>query len=116
MIRNNPWSGSSLKHQFFSKKNLNLLEISTCRANTLRAQYFVEFQFETHTLFEAKLHTARFPVEFYGKPYDPEMPEFLISKEYIKPVYPTKKDFPMAFNPQEMPMSHFLIGDERPHS
>lgn len=112
VIRNNPWSGSSNKHLFFSKKNLNLLEISTCVSNTLRASYFAEFQFESHTLFEAKLHTARFPIEFYGRPFDPEMPDFLLSKEDIKAVYPTKKDFPSAFNPLEMPMSHFSIGSK----
>ena len=44
--RNSPW-GKGSKHTFFSKKNLNCLEISTCKSNVIKATYVAEFQFES---------------------------------------------------------------------
>jgi hypothetical protein len=69
----------------------------------------VEFQFESHSLLEAKVHKVRFPVEFYGKPFDSEMPDFLLTG---RPVFPQRRDFPSAFDPQEMPTSHFEPSEE----
>ena len=46
-IRKSPWGNLLSKYSFFSKQNLNCLEISSIRSNVLHVSYIAEFQFES---------------------------------------------------------------------
>lgn len=85
-----PW-GQQSKHYIFSKQNLNCLEIATCRSNVIKASFFAEFQFESQNLTSSKLHSSRFPIEFYSDLEDFYLPgghPYHESNKQSKKVFP----------------------------
>jgi len=61
-------------------------------------------------MFGGKLHTARFPIDFYDTVFEPEQDlkiEALLDKK--KRFSPSRLNFPKAFDPMLMPCSHFSI-------